>query len=90
MNVYSQKFRTKDLVVEAIQFTRFNIAQVIEFTNGEADNFREEGDVYFCTVDTLEGKMTATEYDYIVKGVLGEHYPIKLEALALKYELIKE
>ena len=41
-------------------------------------------------IKTLEGTMTAQEEDYIVKGVLGELYPIKPEILMRNYDIVED
>ena len=39
-------------------------------------------------IKTLEGDMTASEGDWVVKGLKGEFYPVKPDIFALKYEQI--
>lgn len=74
------KYRKKPVEIEAIQFTRDNFDEIAKFTNGNAKNFSTEkcpNGKCFCEITTLEGVMTATEKDYIIKGVDGEFYPCK-------------
>lgn len=79
----------KPVVIEAIQFTRNNIDEIKEFTNNAAYDFRTErrpeGKMY-CTIKTLEGYITATEGDYIIKGIAGEIYPCKPDIFKRTYE----
>jgi hypothetical protein len=37
-------------------------------------------------IDTLEGTMTASEGDFIIKGVKGEFYPCKPDIFAATYD----
>lgn len=37
-------------------------------------------------IDTLEGLITASRYDFIIKGVNGEFYPCKPDIFAKTYE----
>jgi hypothetical protein len=43
-----------------------------------------------ATILTLEGKMTAQEGDYIIKGVAGEIYPCKEEIFNQTYEKVED
>ena len=53
-----------------------------------------EGDIIFDVVngniyiDTLEGRMRADVYDYIIKGLRGEFYPCKPDVFRKKYDRI--
>lgn len=84
-----QKFRKKPAVIEAIQFTRHTWKEVLNFTSGNAINYRCEkciGGKAYCDIKTLEGTMLATERDYIIKGVAGEFYPCKPDIFEQTYE----
>ena len=39
-----------------------------------------------CSIETLEGTMTAIASDWIIKGVKGEFYPCKPDIFAATYE----
>lgn len=41
-------------------------------------------------IETLEGTMTASVGDYIIKGVNGEFYPCKPDIFDKNYEEVKE
>mgnify|MGYP000850960763 CR=1 FL=1 len=85
-------YRKKPVVIEAIQFKRDCFEEISNFTNGKANNFRTEKCINgksYCEIETLEGAMTATEGDYIIKGVNGEFYPCKPDIFAKTYELVK-
>jgi len=40
-------------------------------------------------IPTLEGELTASVGDYIIKGVKGEFYPCKPEIFEQTYEIVK-
>lgn len=85
----TQKFRKKPVVIEAIQFTQDNWAQVKEFTNNTAHSFRVgRNEVGYCIIPTLQGQHEATEGDYIIKGIAGEFYPCKPYIFVKTYELL--
>ena len=84
-----KKYKKKPVGIEAVQFTRDNVEEIKEFTEGNAINFRTERCINgksYCEIKTLEGTMTATEGDYIIKGVNGEFYPCKENIFIKTYE----
>ena len=86
------KYRKKPVEVEAIQFKRNEFEDINEFTHGNAINFRTEKCINgksYCEIKTLEGYMTATEGDYIIKGVNGEFYPCKENIFIKTYEPVE-
>ncbi len=44
-------------------------------------------DVYVFKLETLEGEMSASPGDWIVRGIKGEFYPVKPEIFAETYEV---
>lgn len=89
----SKLYRKKPVVVEAVQFTREAIAEVVAFTGGQAHDFcvrcdKGQPGVLQCIVPTLEGQHIATEGDYIIKGVKGEFYPCKPDIFEQTYEVV--
>jgi len=86
------KYRKKPVVIEAVKFTRDSFKEIEDFANGKATYFRTEkcsdGKSY-CTIETLEGNMTATEGDFIIKGVNGEFYPCKEDVFEKTYEIVE-
>ncbi len=76
------KFRKKPVVIEAVQFTGENHEEIMDFMDGrlivgipQATKPRLEDGVII--IKTLEGGMTASVGDWIIKGVQGEFYPCK-------------
>lgn len=84
------KYINRPIAIEAIQFTRENWDEVIEFTKGSACNLtieRHPGGKATCIIPTLEGDHIANEFDYILKGVNGEFYPCKRDIFLKTYDL---
>ena len=81
------KFRKKPVVIEAVQW------------NGFDDSFEAIGDLAYggnrhvqrignkLEIPTLEGVMTASLGDWIIKGVSGEVYPCKPDVFEATYEV---
>lgn len=86
------KFRKKPVVVEAIQFTGRNFFTVAEFLGHGPDvlDNPELKSTDMPVIETLEGLLTASPGDWIIKGVKGEFYPCKPHIFAATYERVKE
>jgi len=87
-------FRNKPIVIEAIQWNGSNLHEITEFSNGKATrHIAYEGNTPIETdnlsINTLEGKMIATQKDWIIKGVQGEFYPCKPDIFEKTYELVE-
>ena len=88
------KYRKKPVVIEAWQFSKDN------YHKGAPDFIRSEkmvtlwsqhgGEVIGGEVGTLEGEMTISENDYIIKGINGEFYPCKPDIFAKTYDLVSD
>jgi len=78
----AHKYRTKQVVKEAIQFTG-NFDEIEAFVGGDA-GFRN-GEL---VIATLEGAMHASQNDYIIKGLRGEFYPCKPDIFEKTYERV--
>ena len=73
-------YRKKPVVIEAVQFNG-NFEEIEAFCGGDAE-FRN-GEL---VVATLEGRLTASPNDWIIKGVNGEFYPCKPDIFEKTYE----
>ncbi len=66
----------------------------VEFHPFLADHFKGDLKVYvahpdpFMRIKTLEGVMTASVGDWIIRGVAGEFYPCKPDIFDATYELV--
>lgn len=81
------KYRKKPVEIEAIQFNGYNWAECYQFMSDKPLLFpqvfekREK-----IEINTLEGTMTASIGDWIIKGVNGEFYPCKPDIFEKTYE----
>jgi hypothetical protein len=82
------RFRKKALVIDAVQYggaADFN--SIREFV-GNALPLHRLGDQKLG-IQTLEGMMTASPGDWIIKGIRGEFYPCKPDIFAATYYAVK-
>ena len=86
----------KPVIIEAIQWTGENLREIISFTDGPPDTrsrhagmkWEEYEDLVArdgLKILTLEGKMSATVGDWIIRGIKGEYYPCKPDIFAATY-----
>lgn len=66
------KYMKKPVVIEAIQWTGSNLFAIYQRSQGACSYI--EGKLY---IETLEGRMRANKWDYIIKDINGEFYPCK-------------
>ncbi len=79
------KYRKKPVVIEAVQYLREeNIEAIQDFVDDGSLFYGPEDNEYY--IRTLEGDHRCTKYDYIIKGVQGEFYPIKESIFRKTYE----
>ena len=76
------KYRKRPVVIEAVQWTGENLLEILQFSK---DSFIDR-DNYTLKIETLEGVMTVSRGDYIVKGVDGEFYPCKPDIFEKTYD----
>lgn len=88
------KYRKKPVEIEAIQWDGLNSSEIREFAGAHIDMEIYDGGWQAgvippgakVTIHTLEGDMTASKGDYIIKGVNGEFYPCKPDIFEKTYE----
>jgi hypothetical protein len=77
-----QQYRKLPIVIEAIQFT----GDVTPFeTLIPCGKYHDDGTF---SIETLEGLLHVSLGDYVVKGVMGEFYPVKEDIFKTTYEFI--
>lgn len=91
------KFRKKPVVIDAMQFKTNNepgpdapnMDAIVSWVNEGKDRAAAHNgtDIF---IETLEGTMTASVGDWIIKGVKGEFYPCKPDVFAMTYEPVEE
>jgi hypothetical protein len=90
------KFRKKPVVIEAIRWIAgINFDDCMRFMNDNGghklayedaeEGANKTGNLY---IKTLEGVMTASSGDWIIKGVSGEFYPCKPDIFEKTYEAV--
>ena len=85
------QYRKKPVVIEAVQWDGTNQGEIAEFmsTPIRTKTSPEEGNPSGkITIETLEGDMTASVGDFIIKGIQGEFYPCKPDIFEKTYEEI--
>ena len=86
------QYRKKPVVIEAWQFTKENYKEGAPQFIRQAKDVdlwsQYGGDVIGGEIKTLEGAMTISENDYIIKGVQGEIYPIKADIFQKTYDKV--
>jgi hypothetical protein len=86
------KFKKKPVVIEAVQLRWDTWPEMCDFANvGYLIDGNPEGIMLLdnkcgLQIPTLEGLMTASENDWIIKGVKGELYPCKPDIFEMTYE----
>lgn len=93
------KYRKKPVVIEAVQWTGHNKVEIYEFLSGDSSgDVKPEGKHYRFVesegggpdglwIKTLEGDMTVSKGDYIIRGVAGEYYACKPDIFSETYEV---
>lgn len=79
-----KKYQKKPVVIEAVQWdgTLESANEINEFTH---DTVTMSPISKVIHIQTLEGIMTASVGDFIIKGVKGEFYPCKPDIFAETY-----
>ena len=87
------KYVKKPVVIEAVQWTGENYDECMNFMGQDCGNkLAYEDHQEHCIntgeiqIDTLEGRLTASKNDWIIKGVKGEFYPCKPDIFGLTYD----
>jgi hypothetical protein len=84
-----QKYRKRPVVIEAMHWDGNVRAHhpVSEWINDNGGVARWTAETpQRLSIETLEGAMTATAGDYIIRGVNGEFYPCKPDIFEQTYE----
>jgi len=82
------KYRKKPVVIEAVQWNGANSEEIKSLNTNKVIVAFYYGNNPRVEIKTLEGIMTATLSDWIIKGVAGELYPCKDEIFQKTYELV--
>ena len=91
------KYIKKSVEIEAVQFNGRNVGEIEVFVGKKlkcrvfSDTAYEAGvaaPIFEIDIETLEGVMTASPNDYIIKGVKGEFYPCREDIFNESYEKV--
>ena len=82
------KYRKKAIQIEAEQFTFENKDRAFNFIRCNCSAETNQNGDPEIKIQTLEGIVTASLGDYIIKGVKGEFYPCKSDIFHLTYDKI--
>ena len=77
-------YRKKPVVIQAVQWTGNNNTEILHFCS--SCYITSSGKSKDLVVSTLEGDMSASVGDFIIKGVKGEFYPCKEDIFDMTYE----
>lgn len=85
------RYRKKPVVIEAVQFdgTKESANQLLGWigSNGaDAKRAHRTKPGHGLIIGTLEGDMSVSCGDFVIKGVQGEFYPCKPDIFAATYE----
>jgi len=90
------KVRKKPLVFDAVEWDGKNLLEVIKFMGQHASAMSYKWEDYEDLVSrdglkivTLAGPLKADVGDIIIKGVDGEHYPIKADIFQKTYDVVE-
>lgn len=85
------KYRKKPIVIEAFQLDHSaasanDIIDWMAASNAIGRCEHDGGESHVLKIRTLEGIMTASPGDWVIRGVKGEFYPCKPDIFAATYE----
>lgn len=87
------KYRKKPVVIEAMKLTRDTANDVYDWLNtcGAKIPGASVGSAGISLeIETLEGIHTASDGDYVIRGVHGEFYPCKPDIFEQTYEPVED
>lgn len=87
------RYRKKPVEIEAVQLKRGYAELAVDFIgelNIASYNLGEfDEDTCYIDIKTLEGVISASEEDWIIKGIKGEFYPCKPDIFEETYEAVE-
>lgn len=89
--MYGKKYRKKPVVIEALQFIDdpMRLQELSVFIDDQDLRVSyEDKENPKIILKTLEGTVTASHKDYIIRGVNGEFYPCKPDVFEKTYERV--
>lgn len=90
-----RRYRKRPVVVEAMQLTADNFSDVLRWIrqNGGATaglNFNANGPIEgrYIDIGTLEGTMRLCVGNFLVRGTVGEFWPVRADIFEQSYEAV--
>ena len=80
------RYRKKPVEIDAIQFV--DLSTVIDWIEQLRAEVSWTVSPLAITIPTLEGDMTASRGDWIIRGVKGEFYPCKPDIFEATYDFV--
>ncbi len=81
------RYRKKPVVIEAIQFDGTNVDEIKAIVGGSCSvHYAPLTNEKVLSISTLEGAMTVSLNDWVIKGVKGEFYPCKPDIFEASYD----
>jgi hypothetical protein len=79
-------YRKKPVDIEAVQFVggKESAQLILDLVDGAVWHYNQD----HISLPTLEGRMSASKGDWIIKGIEGEFYPCKPNIFKKTYELV--
>ncbi len=77
------KFVKKPIEIEAVRYTGNNKKAIFDFIDGDVDVNLDASDL---AIHTLEGDMSVSRGDWVIRGVQGEYYPCKPDIFEMTYD----
>ena len=89
------KYRKRPVIIEALELRWDNWNEMCDFAGvGRLEDGKPCGEidakVLKLFIPTLEGLMTATQGDFIIRGIQGEYYPCKPDIFEATYEKVED
>jgi len=83
------KYRGKNsVVIEAVQFRRGRIADLLGFVDCEYIRFDTKENEYY--IDTPEKILKIADGDFVIRGIKGEFYICKPDIFLATYDIVEE
>lgn len=84
------KYRKKPVIIEAIQWNGINLEEIKWFMKEQFKDVSVSEISFGLQIPTLEGTMTVSLGDFIIRGVKGEYYPCKPDIFEKTYEPVED
>ena len=86
------RYRKKPVVIDAWQLdgSKEHLAAILRLSTDISILPEAPDGTYALSIATLEGRMIARPYDYVIRGIEGEVYPCKATTFEAMYERVED